>query len=607
MSIRDIARRIRRPNVRTGTSIARSLGADSDYSERVASEKSYFDHDNTADQLPQIFHYWSNKYLRPKLEALGFTDPEAMFAVLLERAYRASAAAERRFLSIGTGRCDTELRLARYLVDRGCTDFVIECMELNPDLLAQATAASRRAGLGDRIVGVAQDANKWTPERSYDGVLANSSLHHVLNLEGVFQGIEDSLAPTGIFVTSDMIGRNGHMRWPEALDIVHEYWRELPGAKTYNHPLKRFENDYVNWDCSLESFEGIRAQDILPLLIRHFDFDVFVPYANVIDPFIDRAFGPNFDVESAWDMDFIDRVHRRDEAEIGAGAIKPTHIVAAMCAGRPGQNRIVGGLTPQFCVRSPRRAPRRWVNSPPPVVGDIEAATASHALGRSDTHRGLEFSIVPAAPRPFELVVGRLHLSDECARLGVGATNIEDGRIRIHLAELLPVPDTPSRSIDVQLGRFPAGRIVVEVVRPDPVSAPIAVDIEIADLVQTGVEARPTVDYSDLWWNADEPGWGIAVAQHASDRLVATWLAYENDGDPVWYSLQPGSWSSARTFSGPIYRCHVPGDTAGIPFAVQAIQMGRGTLTFDDCRTGAFTSEIEGRPSVTKPIRRMDY
>jgi SAM-dependent methyltransferase len=607
MSIKSIARRIRRPIVKTHASIARSLGVDSDYSGRVAAEKSHFNEDNTADELPQIFHYWSNKYLRPKLEALGFTDPEAMFAALLERAYRASAATERRFLSIGTGRCDTELRLARYLVDRGCTDFVIECMELNPDLLAQAMAAARHTGLDDRIVGVARDANKWTPDRTYDGVLANSSLHHVLNLEGVFQGIEDSLAPTGIFVTSDMIGRNGHMRWPEALEIVHEYWRELPSAKTYNHPLKRFEKEYDNWDCSFESFEGIRAQDILPLLVKHFDFDVFVPYANVIDPFIDRAFGPNFAVESAWDTDFIDRVHRRDEAEIGAGAIKPTHIVAAMCVGRPGQNRNADGLTPQFCVRSPRRAPRRWASPPPPTDRGVAMSNASSASGGNDAVTGLEFSVVPAVPRPFELVVARLRLSGECAKLGVGTMKIEHGRIRILLAELLPVPNAPSRSIDVQLGRFPAGQIEVAV-HAAPLSAPTILRIDVADFVQQGVEVRPTVDYSDLWWNADESGWGIAVAQHASDRLVATWFAYEEGGDPIWYSLQPGGWSNARTFSGPIFRYRGPDATkAGAPFSAQAIQIGRGTLAFDDYRTGVFTSEIDSLPPVTKPIRRMDY
>ncbi len=67
-----------------------------------------------------------------------------------------------------------------------------------------------------------------------------------------------------MFVTNDMIGRNGHQRWPEALEIVNQYWHELPEAYRYNKLLSRYEPEYMNWDCSTEGFEGIRAQDILP-------------------------------------------------------------------------------------------------------------------------------------------------------------------------------------------------------------------------------------------------------------------------------------------------------------------------------------------------------
>ena len=130
------------------------------------------------------------------------------------------------------------------------------------------------------------------------------------------------------------------------MTVVDEIWRELPHEYTYNHLLQRHEPVYDNWDCSDVGFEGIRAQDILPLLLEHFEFDGVVPFANIVDPFIDRAFGPNFSSGRKWDIDFIDRVHARDEAEIARGAIKPAHIVAAMCVGRPGTHAPTDGLTP---------------------------------------------------------------------------------------------------------------------------------------------------------------------------------------------------------------------------------------------------------------------
>ena len=64
------------------------------------------------------------------------------------------------------------------------------------------------------------------------------------------------------------------MRWPEAYGVLSELWKELPETYKYNHQLKRLEIEYENWDCSTEGFEGIRSQDILPLLIETFHLDL---------------------------------------------------------------------------------------------------------------------------------------------------------------------------------------------------------------------------------------------------------------------------------------------------------------------------------------------
>ena len=108
------------------------------------------------------------------------------------------------------------------------------------------------------------DLNNWTAEHEFDSILAIHSLHHVVALEKPFDEVHRSLSGEGAFLINDMIGRNGHLRWPEALDVVQAFWKELPHSKRYNHQLKRFEDEFVNWDCSTEGFEGIRAQDIRP-------------------------------------------------------------------------------------------------------------------------------------------------------------------------------------------------------------------------------------------------------------------------------------------------------------------------------------------------------
>ncbi len=356
MNFRDYARRLRK--IATRQPLLRPMiVASTAYADRVRAETTFFGGCRDVHELPAIYHYWSDKFLRPKLERFGFSHPEAVFSHYLSEGYVASKHAQRVFLSVGSGLGDTEVRLAEELVRRGHRDFTIECLELNDELLERGQALAASAGVAAHIVALREDFNEWTPRRVYDGILANSSLHHVLNLEGLIAGIRSGLSPTGHFITCDTIGRNGHMRWPEALSIVHEYWRELPRDYTYNHLLKRYENPYDNWDCSAEAFEGIRAQDILPLLVDNFHFDFFVPFGNVIDPFIDRAFGHNFNPTNSWDVAFIDRVHARDEAEMVRGAIKPTHIVAAMSNVRRSASLMDERFTPEFCVRSPTEAP----------------------------------------------------------------------------------------------------------------------------------------------------------------------------------------------------------------------------------------------------------
>ena len=330
---------------------AAALGPD--YEERIARETEIFADQVNVHALPEIFHYWSNRWLLPMELEFGARHPEDFLARGLFEAARRTGAARPRFVSLGCGNCDAEVRIAQELVRLGMADFVLECIDINPAMLERGRALAAEAGLAGRVVPMQGDFNRWRPQGRYDGVMANQSLHHVLELEALFDAVSAALAPAGLFVVSDMIGRNGHQRWPEALAIVREFWRELPPSYRYNLQLQRQEDEFLDWDCSVEGFEGVRAQDILPLLLERFGFETFLAFGNLIDPFIDRGFGHHFDAHSERDRDFIDRVHARDEAELAAGRITPTHMLAVLSNERTVACRHRGNLSPSFCVRRP--------------------------------------------------------------------------------------------------------------------------------------------------------------------------------------------------------------------------------------------------------------
>lgn len=393
---------------------------DAAYASRLDEERRHYDGLAHFDDLPPIYHYWSHTFIRPMLEEVGCSRPAEFFARYLDESAGRCSAEAPVFASIGSGDANNELEIARLLCAAGRTEFTIECLEINPALIERASAAAREAGLERHLVFVQQDFNTWRPLRSYHGVFANQSLHHVTNLEGLFDAVRGALAPDAYFVASDIIGRNGHQRWPEARRVVEKFWRELPPAHRFHRQLARYEAEFEDWDCSREGFEGIRSQDVLPLLLERFHFAVFIGFGSAIDPFVDRGFGPNFDAAGQWDRAFIDRVHACDERGLLAGYLTPTHVMAVLATQPCETPHYARGLSPQACVRPPDRivstgemertelelfdglsAANRWL----PLRGRVRQEGEVRGWHEDDwAGESLEFTVVPEVEVPGFLV-----------------------------------------------------------------------------------------------------------------------------------------------------------------------------------------------------------
>lgn len=321
------------------------------YQEKLEQERLVYARVEKVHELPPIFHYWSERHLRPHLESFAFSSPEDMFHSQALDLLRDHPHRPLHTLSIGAGNCDLEVDLLARLRAAGASQLRCDCLEWNPDMIERGRRAAAAQNLEASFRFLQADFNEWRSDGAcYHLILANQSLHHVLALEHLLSELRQSLAPDGRLLVSDMIGRNGHRRWPAALAVIWEFWRELPPAYRYNHLYGTYEEFYVDRDCSQIGFEGIRSQDILPLLLRYFHFELFLPFGNLIDPFIDRAFGPNFNPASPWDRDFIDRLHARDEAGIRQGEWPPTHLLAVLRRSPPPALLLRQGLTPQQCL-----------------------------------------------------------------------------------------------------------------------------------------------------------------------------------------------------------------------------------------------------------------
>ncbi len=297
------------------------------YAERVNQQIKQFHDPEKLKKLPPIYHYYMQKFVRPKIQEVFGVDNSMQIYVNEFREGLANTQSN-RILSIGSGDGNIEIAIALNLVNSGITNFTIDCLELSPVRTERAIINAKKQGVLDKLNFVTIDLNSWKPTCVYAGVMAHHVLHHIVNLESLFDSILAAMDEGSVFVSIDMIGRNGHMRWPECEAIIHELWKMLPDKYKYNHQFKKQHDDFINWNCAHKGFEGIRAQDILPLLNKYFQYDRFLGYGNLIDVFIERGYGHNFDVENKTDLQFIDAIGYLNEFLLSTGYLKPTIMFA---------------------------------------------------------------------------------------------------------------------------------------------------------------------------------------------------------------------------------------------------------------------------------------
>lgn len=331
---------------------------DPEYEARVARQIAQYATEPIHHTSP-IYEYWSNAYLRPKLNAVfGVDSMTAFYAEPILDRVAVSPEPLTRILSIGAGEAELEVQVAEYLLSKGLATFQLECLELSPILIERANRRIRDAAVSSHVSVVQSDLNSWPASDGssprYTAVLANYILHHIVELENLLGGVAAAIGSSGVFITADMIGRNGHMRWPEALCIITALWDTLPDELKYNHHSGVTDYAFNNWDCCRDGgFEGVRAQDILPLLVSRFHFENFLAVGNLTDVFCERFYGPNYDPAAPAHTKFIDSIELLNSLLLELGVIKPTMMLAVLSNQAIASPRVWKTLTPDFCIRNP--------------------------------------------------------------------------------------------------------------------------------------------------------------------------------------------------------------------------------------------------------------
>jgi hypothetical protein len=126
----------------------------------------------------------------------------------------------------------------------------------------------------------------------------------------------------------------------------------------------------------------------------------------------------------------------------------------------------------------------------------------------------------------------------------------------------------------------------------------------LAVLLLVAAGRAAAVDYTDIWFNPAEAGWGVNVVQ--SDAfLFVTFFIYGADGKPTWFTGQVTTQDAGNTFNGTLY------STIGTYYISPWTGFSggpAGTVSFQP--SGPYTAKlvytVNGVGTVTKFIQRQN-
>ena len=123
----------------------------------------------------------------------------------------------------------------------------------------------------------------------------------------------------------------------------------------------------------------------------------------------------------------------------------------------------------------------------------------------------------------------------------------------------------------------------------------------------TGSRVTAT-NYTDVWWNSTESGWGLSMI-HQGDLIFIAWYTYAADGKPMWVTGL-ASRQANGTYTGALNR-----PTSGTPFnqitntpatTIPLPQVGNFALSFSNGENVSFSYTLDNIPQ-TRALSRYVF
>ena len=130
-------------------------------------------------------------------------------------------------------------------------------------------------------------------------------------------------------------------------------------------------------------------------------------------------------------------------------------------------------------------------------------------------------------------------------------------------------------------------------------------DVGSYGLTTTFTAGTAVPNYTDLWWNANESGWGMNLNQQG-DTIFATVFTYAADRRNLWLVASSLARQPNGSFAGPLYRSTGPAFNAN-PWTANALtQVGTLAIAFSGPDSATLVYTVNGI-TVSKVITRQRF
>jgi len=188
----------------------------------------------------------------------------------------------------------------RYCISLGIAER-FDAADISSGAIERARADALMAGMADKISYSVADLNSIElPPASYDAILASAAVHHVLELEHLFQQCRNALKPGSLFFMNEYIGPSRFQVPAQTVEIINSIISVLPAryrmsAFVENHLVERFTPPPLDYFETSDPSESVRSDEIVATLKIYFDIIEFRPYGGAILHMLLSGIAGNFD------------------------------------------------------------------------------------------------------------------------------------------------------------------------------------------------------------------------------------------------------------------------------------------------------------------------